>query len=69
MIKLLYNYYKVIQGNYGYGWSDEDHHETNSQFNFKNPEARKLFKENLKAYRECGTGSHRVVNRWEAVQS
>lgn len=60
-----YTYYKVIQGNYGYGWDDEDYHETNSNYLFKNKDARLYFQENLKAYRENGGGAYRVVKRKE----
>jgi len=56
-----YIYYKVIQGNYGNSWDPEDWHETNSQGFFKTPEARKNFRENLRAYKENGGGSYRVV--------
>lgn len=59
-----YVYYKVIQGNYGYGWDDEDYHETSSDYTLTG--ANKLrFRENLKAYQENGGGVYRVVNRRE----
>ena len=57
-----YTYYKIIQGNYGYGWDDEDFHETDSTFF---PLDYKTYKHNLKAYRENGGGSYKVINRRE----
>ncbi len=60
-----YTYYKVIQGNYGYGWSDEDYHLTDSQGNFKSGVDKQNFKDNLKAYRENGGGQYRVIKRKE----
>lgn len=57
-----YNYYKVIQTNGGYGWDDDDFHETKSDFTCIN---RALFKENLKAYQENFNGGVRVINRRE----
>ena len=60
-----YTYYRVIQGNYGYGWCDEDHHETNSTYCFLNRDARSAFKENLRLYRENGGGMYRVIKRRE----
>lgn len=59
-----YRYYKVIQGNYGYGWGDEDFHETDSRYCTKN---RAAFLENLRAYRENGGGIYRVIQRREAA--
>ena len=59
-----YIYYKVIQTNSGYGWSDDDFHETNSSFNCIDKAA---FKENLAAYKEAGVCRFitRVINRKE----
>jgi hypothetical protein len=57
-----YTYYKVIQTNSGYGWDDDDFHETASDFIPKNYAA---FKENLKAYRENFNGAIRVIKRRE----
>ena len=57
-----YTYYRIIQGNYGYGWDDEDFHECSSDFF---PVDWPAFKENLKAYRENGGGVYRVVKRRE----
>jgi len=59
---MRYTYYRVIQGNYGYGWDDEDYHECGSDFH---PRDYKAFKENLKAYRENGGGTYRVIKRRE----
>lgn len=57
-----YNYYKVIQGNYGYGWEDVDYHASNSQgMAIDN----KTLKHNLKEYRASGIGSYRVIFRKE----
>jgi len=63
-----YNYYKVIQGNYGYGWNDEDFHETNSLGSFKSEFDHQNFKDNLKAYRKNGGGVYRVIKRKELNQ-
>ena len=57
-----YTYYRVIQGNYGYGWDDEDFHESDSTYF---PHDWNAFKENLRLYRENGGGSYRVINRRE----
>lgn len=59
---MKYIYYKVIQGDYGYGWADEDYHETDSQYRAKD---HKLLRANLQAYRENGGGSYRVIKRRE----
>lgn len=64
-----YTYYKVIQGNYGYGWNDEDFHETNSNGYFTCKGAQDAFLTNLKAYRENGSGVYRVIKRKELNQS
>lgn len=52
-----FTYYKVIQENWGNGWDDVDFEEVNTV------EARKLFKENLKAYRDNSPALIRVINR------
>lgn len=57
-----YTYYKVIQEFSGNQWNDVDYHETNSQFLSKD---RKLFKENLKAYRENSRFPIRVIKKKE----
>lgn len=59
-----YRYYKIIQTNSGYGWDDDDFHETNSKFVALD---RALFKENLQAYRDNSFGvfNVRVVSRRE----
>lgn len=59
-----YNYYKVIQTNSGYGWDDDDFHETDSSY-YMNHEQRALFKENIKAYQDNFIGGIRVINRRE----
>ena len=59
-----YTYYKVIQGNYGFGWDDVDFHECDST-GYINREGRSLFKENLRAYRENEPYPHRVIFRKE----
>ena len=60
-----YDYYKVIQGNYGSGFDDEDFHACDSTGYIKDEKARALLKENLKAYRENGGGQYRVIFRRE----
>lgn len=45
-----YNYYKVIQGNYGQGWEDLDFHECDSKGVLKN---KKELMNNLHAYKEA----------------
>lgn len=57
-----YTYYKIIQTNGGYGWDDDDYHETGADFI---PLNNKLFKENLKAYRDNFAGPIRVIKRRE----
>jgi hypothetical protein len=59
-----YTYYKIIQGNYGYGWNDEDAHETDSSGYMPQP-ARAALKENIRLYRENGGGVYRIVKRRE----
>ena len=63
-----YTYYKVIQGNYGYGWDDEDFHLTDSRGAFKSGVDHQRFKDNLKTYRENGGGVYRVIKRKELNQ-
>ena len=62
-----YTYYKVVQSNLGYGWSDETHYEMNSTFTEYKETTKKDFKEDLFNYRETylGFGQIRVVNRKE----
>lgn len=57
-----YTYYKVIQTNSGYGWDDDDFHETTSDYLTKD---RKVYKENLKAYHDNFEGAIRTINRRE----
>jgi hypothetical protein len=63
-----FNYYKVIQGDYGHGWSDEDFYSVNSKGLFPTNKDRLRFKENLKAYRGNGGGVYRVIFRKEFAQ-
>ena len=60
-----YAYYKVIQGNYGWGWNDEDFHLTDSLGRFRSGVDQQRFKDNLKAYRDNGGGVYRVIKRKE----
>ena len=57
-----YDYYRVIQSNHGYGWDDEDYHETTSDYCVKD---RILFLTNLKAYKENCSAPIRVIKRRE----
>jgi hypothetical protein len=59
---MKYTYYRVIQGNYGHGWNDEDFHECGGDFHTRDYKA---FKDNLRAYRENGGGIYRVIKRRE----
>lgn len=61
-----YDYYKIIQSNYGDGWTDESYYVTDSQF-FMTRKERKLYQEDMKAYREAtiGNGALRTINRRE----
>lgn len=49
-----YTYYFVIQGNYGYGWSDEDFETT-----YRNAIR------SLKEYCANGIGTYRIIRRRE----
>ena len=63
-----YTYYKVIQGNYGYGhgWEDVDFHECDSTGWINNDEDRQTLKYNVRAYRENEPQhQHRVIFRKE----
>lgn len=60
-----YTYYRVIQQNWGNQWDDVDFYETNSSYNFRTPEDRKLYRENLRAYREAQPVPTRVIKRRE----
>lgn len=59
---MKYSYYKIIQSNHGFGWDDEDYHETNSAFILKD---RASFKENFNAYMANCNAPLRVINRKE----
>ena len=61
--KNKYNYYKVIQGNYGYGWDDESFYPCNST-GYMPKKDRQLLRHDLKEYRFSG-GSHRIIFRKE----
>lgn len=63
-----YTYYKVIQGNYGQRWNDEDFHECDSTGFIRTKAARDALKFNLAAYRENGGGVYRVIKRRELAQ-
>lgn len=63
--KNKYTYYKIIQGNYGYGWEDLSAYETDSQGLFKDKAERERFKYDKKAYRENERAPHRVIFRKE----
>ena len=52
--KTKYNYVKVIQGNYGYGWEDVSLYDKQEFFTVKN---------DLKEYRLSNTGAYRVIDR------
>ena len=49
-----YNYVKVIQGNFGYGWEDVSEYDKQDY---------PLVKNDLKEYRLSNTGVYRVINR------
>jgi hypothetical protein len=58
--ELKYNYYYVIQGNFGYcGWEDM------SQYNKKNREEVLTMRGDLKEYRASGQGIYRLITRRE----
>lgn len=63
-----YEYHKVIQQNWGYGWDDVDFYECDSTGFIKDKETRDLFKENLRLYRtEPGQPVCRVIFRKEKI--
>lgn len=66
MAKPKYNYYRIIQTNSGFGWDDDDCHESDSS-GF--PKDYKAFRENLKAYRENFPGGIRTITRRELKES
>ena len=49
-----YNYVKVIQGNYGYGWEDVSAYDKQDL---------SLVKNDLKEYRLSNIGAYRVIDR------
>ena len=52
-----------MQGNYGYGWSDELFAGCDSTGFITDNEERKFFIENKRLYRENGGGSYRTITR------
>lgn len=54
-----YIYYKVLQGNYGYGWDDLCSYDTSD------PQQMKECRDDLKAYRENEGVPLRVIRRRE----
>ncbi len=60
-----YEYYKVIQQNWGNGWDDVDQYWSNSKGELLNPADIRAFKDNLKAYRLNQPVPTRVVFRKE----
>lgn len=61
-----YRYYKVLQGNYGYGWDDLIYLETNSTGDALNEKDKKAFMVDKKRYRENERGVRfRVIFRKE----
>lgn len=64
--KNKYIYYKVFQGNYGYGWEDLMFCETYSDYTYKDRAEYKQFKENIKLYHENERGVFfRIIHRKE----
>lgn len=59
-----YNYYQVIQQNYGSGFEDVDTHECKSNGTMST-EARKVLRCNVKAYRENTNYATRIIFRRE----
>ncbi len=58
---LKYNYFYVLQGNYGYGWDDLIFYQRkNSGFD---SEAWKEAKQDLKDYRDNESASFRIIER------
>lgn len=60
---LKYNYYKVIQGNWGYGWDDESFYPSNS-LGWMPKQDRELLRSDFKEYCFSG-GAHRIIFRRE----
>ena len=59
-----YNYFVVIQQNWGSGWDDVDFYETNSGFEM-DKETRNAFKENIQLYRSEQAAPVRTIHRKE----
>lgn len=49
-----YGYFKVIQGNFGYGWEDVSEYDKQDI---------SLVRQDLKEYRLSNTGAYRVIDR------
>ena len=49
-----YSYFKVIQGNFGYGWEDVSEYDKQDI---------SLVRQDLKEYRLSNTGAYRVIDR------
>jgi hypothetical protein len=70
-----YTYYAVIQGNFGFGWEDVDHNETNSAGICKEYVRTKEGKKisivgyNIREYRNSGIGVYRIIYRKETNKS
>ena len=63
-LKNKYSYYKVIQGNYGYGWDDLVSYKTNSQGLFASDKEFADMKQTYKKYRENERNArHRIIFR------
>lgn len=60
-----YIYYAIIQVDYGQGWEDDDHHETDSTYW---PKDRIALRNNIKAYRTDCRYPFRVIHRRELRQ-
>lgn len=64
--KNKYSYYKVLQGNYGYGWEDLVFYQCNSTGWIEDKDTRMELKSDKKAYRENEPGTPlRVIFRKE----
>lgn len=58
-----YNYLKVIQQNYGFGWEDVSEYETDSNYTFPDKAARDLFKHDIAEYRLTGYATRSISRR------
>jgi hypothetical protein len=64
---MKYNYERIIQGNFGYGWEDVSAYEVKSDFTYKTREERELVRHDLAEYRASGHGLYRVISRRELI--